>query len=38
MSYAAAKSISRERELFGKGSIDGLIAPFVLGLVLGGLP
>jgi putative tricarboxylic transport membrane protein len=25
-SYAAAKRVSRERELFGKGSIDGLIA------------
>ena len=26
MSYAAAKAVSRERELFGKGSIDGLMA------------
>ena len=25
-SYAAAKRVSRERELFGKGSVDGLIA------------
>jgi putative tricarboxylic transport membrane protein len=26
MSYAAAKAVSREREQFGKGSIDGLMA------------
>ena len=26
MSYAAAKAVSKEKELFGKGSIDGLIA------------
>jgi putative tricarboxylic transport membrane protein len=26
MSYAAAKAVSREKELFGKGSIDGLMA------------
>ena len=26
MSYAAAKAVSRERHLFGKGSIDGLMA------------
>lgn len=26
MSYAAAKAFSKERELFGKGSIDGLMA------------
>src|SRR5258708_11013517 len=26
MSYAAAKAVSKEREQFGKGSIDGLMA------------
>jgi putative tricarboxylic transport membrane protein len=26
MSYAAAKAVSKEKELFGKGSIDGLMA------------
>jgi len=26
MSYAAAKAVSREKEMFGKGSIDGLMA------------
>jgi putative tricarboxylic transport membrane protein len=26
MSYAAAKAVSKERDLFGKGSIDGLMA------------